>query len=99
MKIIARTKEEQNVAAVDPWTAIHLTSGMAFGLMDVPFRWAIGASLSYELAEQYVERQEWGKELFEVGNPETLPNALVDIIAFVAGHWLGTIWNRTGDGE
>lgn len=96
MRVIATKKEEQNKAAVDPWTAIHLTSGMAFGLTDVPFRWGVGLSIAYEVVEQYAERRGWGKRFFKTSGPESVPNAIVDIVAFAAGHWLGARWNATG---
>lgn len=96
MRVIARRKEEQNRAAIDPWTAIHLTSGMAFGLTDIPFRWAIGLSVAYEVVEQYAERRGWGKSFFRTAGPESLPNAVVDIVVFAVGHRLGARWNATG---
>lgn len=97
MKIIAREKAEQNEAAVDPWTAVHLGSGLALGLMDVPLPWALAASVAYEVVEQVAERREWGKTLFRTSGPETAPNAAVDLVALVIGHRLGAAWNRTGD--
>lgn len=96
MKIIATQKSDQNRAAVDPWTMVHLSAGLALGLMKVPRRWACAASIAYELAEQVFERQAWGKELFEVSGPESLPNALADSAAFLAGYRLGRMWNETG---
>lgn len=96
MKLIAKEKREQNRAAIDPWTAVHLTSGLALGLMNVPLSWAAGVSLGYEVAEQFFERERWGQDLFETSGPESLPNATVDMIALVVGHSLGTMWNRTG---
>lgn len=94
MNLLATRKTEQNRAAVDPWTVVHLASGLALGLMKVPGRWALVASVAYELSEQVVERQEWGKEFFEVHGPESLPNALVDSGIFMLGHWLGQRWNE-----
>lgn len=95
MNIIATRKAEQNVAAIDPWTAIHFTTGLAAGLMELPLRWTFGAALAYEVAEQWFEREEWGQEFFETSGPETVPNAIVDSLAFVIGHRLGRLWNRT----
>ena len=95
MTLVARTKEEQNVAAVDPWTAVHLSTGLALGLMDIPVRWALLSAVTYEVIEQVVEREDWGQELFETSRPETVANALADVAVFAAGHWLGTLWNRT----
>ena len=94
MKVIATRKSEQNRAAVDPWTVVHLSTGLAFGLMNVPARWAVGASVAYECAEQVFERHEWGQEFFDVHGPESLPNALVDSAVFVAGYRLGRMWNE-----
>jgi len=95
MKVVARSKKEQNEAAVDPWTAVHLSTGLAMGLMDVPIRWALLAAASYEVIEQMVEREEWGQELFETSRPESVSNLLLDVAVFAGGHWLGQLWNRT----
>lgn len=97
MKLIASRKEEQNKAAVDPWTAIHFTSGLAMGLIEVPFRHAVAAAVVYEIVEQYAERRGWGKSLFRVSGPESLPNALVDVMVLALGHRLGTMWNDTAE--
>lgn len=95
MKLIATQKSEQNEAAFDPWTFVHLAAGLALGLMDTRLRLAIGLSLTYELAEQVFERRQWGKEFFHTHRPESVPNAVVDLAALVAGHRLGELWNRT----
>ena len=94
MKLIATKKSEQNVAAVDPWTLVHFSTGLALGLMDVPPVRAFGAAAGYEVVEQWVERQEWGQDLFETHRPESAANAFVDLAVFAAGHWLGGRWNR-----
>lgn len=95
MNIIATRKAEQNEAAVDPWSLVHLSTGLALGLMNVPIRWALGASLAYEVAEQWFERRAWGQDFFATHGPESLPNAIVDSVAFFAGYRLGELWNRT----
>lgn len=95
MNILATAKSEQNQAAIDPWTVVHLAAGLASGLMNIPLRWALAVSLSYEVAEQVFERREWGQALFETQGPESLPNAVVDTIVMAAGHWLGQKWNQT----
>lgn len=97
MKPIATHKAEQNRAAVDPWTAVHFTTGLALGLMNIPLRWALGASVAYELAEQVFERREWGQKFFQTHGPESVPNAIVDSVVLYAGHRLGRMWNRTGE--
>lgn len=95
MKILATGKSEQNEAALDPWTLIHFSTGLALGLMEVPPDRAYGAAVAYEIVEQYVERAKWGQDLFESDRPETAINALVDLAAFGVGHWLGGQWNRS----
>ena len=94
MKLFATRKQEQNEAALDPWTLVHFSTGMAFGLMNVPKRWAVAATVAYELAEQVFERRQWGQELFEINGPETLPNALADSAFFLSGYHLGRQWNE-----
>ena len=96
MKIIATTKDEQNRAAVDPWTVVHLSAGLALGLMNLPLGRCLAAALAYEVAEQYAERRDWAQELFETEGPESLANAAVDMAAVALGHWVGSAWNRTG---
>lgn len=93
MKLIATRKPEQNQAALDPWTAVHLSSGLALGLMNVPARWAVGASIFYEVSEQWFERRDWGKRFFATQGPESLPNAIADTVVFMVGHRLGQLWN------
>jgi hypothetical protein len=96
LALVATQKSEQNRAAVDPWTLVHLSSGLASGLVDVPFRWAVTAAVIYEVAEQAFERDELGRRFFKTHGPESLPNAAVDVAAFALGHWLGQRWNRGG---
>jgi len=95
MKLIATRKSQQNRAAVDPWTAVHVAAGLAAGLMNVPLRWTIGAGVVYELVEQVFERVPEGQEFFETSGPERVSNALVDVAVLVVGHRLGQWWNRT----
>lgn len=94
MKLIARYKEDQNQAAIDPWTAVHLTSGMVAGLTNMPFKASLVASTVYELSEQVFERQEWGQRLFAANGPEALPNAIADTVFFALGYGIGKWWNR-----
>jgi len=85
MKVVATRKDDQNVAALDPWTLVHFSSGLALGLMEVSLDKAIGVAVGYEL----------GQDLFETSRPERPVNAVMDLVAFGVGHWLGGIWNRT----
>lgn len=96
LKLLATHKAEQNRAAVDPWTAVHLSAGLALGLMDVPLARSLVGAVAYEVIEQVFERQEAGKRLFRTSGPEFLHNVLVDVAVFVVGHALGQEWNATG---
>jgi hypothetical protein len=93
VKLLASRKSEQNRAAIDPWTAVHLAAGLALGLTALPLRHALAAAAAYEVAEQVIERRAWGQSFFETSGPEVLSNALLDVTAFVTGHWLGRAWN------
>ena len=95
MKLLASRKSEQNQAALDPWTVVHLASGLALGLTAVPIRYAFAAAVAYEVAEQVFERKAWGQALFETSGPEGLANALIDTAAFAMGHRLGQAWNAS----
>lgn len=95
MKLVATRKKEQNRAVADPWTAVHFSAGLALGLMAVPLRWTLPLAVGYEVLEQLLERKRMGQELFETSGPETVPNAVMDVAVFVAGHLAGTRWNDT----
>ncbi len=94
MKIVATRKSEQNEAAVDPWTLVHFSAGLALGLMAVPRTAAVAGAVAYELVEQILERRDFGRELFVTAGPEAIGNAVVDVAVFTAGHRLGEAWNR-----
>jgi hypothetical protein len=95
MKILATRKKEQNEAVLDPWTVVHFGVGLALGLMNAPLRASLAAAAAYELVEQYFERHDAGKELFDTKGPEAIPNAIVDLVVLAAGHQLGKMWNDT----
>jgi hypothetical protein len=95
MKILATKKREQNEAIVDPWTVVHFSIGLALGLMNAPIRSTLVGAVAYELVEQYFERVDIGKELFDTRGPEVIPNAIVDLVVLAAGHRLGQMWNDT----
>ena len=97
MKLVATRKSEQNEAAIDPWTVVHFGTGLAAGLVDAPLRWALLAAAAYEVVEQVAERRHAVQRVFQISGAERLPNVLVDLAVFAAGHWLGKAWNRTGD--
>lgn len=95
MKIIATTKAEQNRAAVDPWTIIHFSAGLASGLVNAPLRVTFPLAVLYEIFERRLEAVDVGQEIFDTSGPERLPNALVDLGVFLLGHGLGRRWNDT----
>ena len=95
VKIVATEKKEQNRAVADPWTVVHFASGLALGLIDAPLRWWLPLATAYEIVEHFLEESDVGKEIFETSGPEVVPNAVLDLVAFAAGHQLGKLWNRT----
>ena len=95
MKILATKKKEQNQAVLDPWTVVHFSIGLALGLMNAPLRGSLAAATAYELVEQFFERHDAGKELFDTRGPEALPNVIVDLVVLAAGHRMGKMWNDT----
>jgi len=97
MKLIATNKSEQNVAAIDPWTLVHLSMGLASGLTELPFRSVMGAAIAYEIVEQWGQRTKFGQRLFRVSGPESPSNVVMDIVTFAGGYWLGQRWNRSRD--
>ena len=96
MKIVATEKADQNRAVADPWTVVHFGTGLALGLIDAPLKWWLPVAAAYEVAEHYIEKSEAGREFFHAAGPEVLPNAILDLAIFAAGHQLGRLWNRTG---
>lgn len=95
MSLIALRKSQQNHAAIDPWTVVHAGSGMAFGLLGVPFWPSLGAAVAYDILEQAVERTGTGKEFFKTSGPESVANVVVDTLVFLGCWYLGNQWNRT----
>ena len=89
---VARNKAEQNEAVVDPWTAVHLGSGVAAGLIGAPFFISLGAALAYEWVETKGDIE---SKIFGMSKPETRANQGADIAVFVAGYMAGRAWNRT----
>jgi hypothetical protein len=96
MKLLATRKADQNKSVFDPWTVVHFGAGLAAGLVAIRLPTAVAAAVAYEVVEQFVERREVGKELFNTSGPEIIPNALVDVAVFALGLELGHRWNRTG---
>ena len=97
MRLIATRKRHQNSAVLDPWTTVHFSSGLALGLMDAPEESSLAAAIGYEVAEQFVERQAWGEDLFRTHGPEIVLNAVMDAAVFSLGHWLGKACNQNAE--
>ena len=95
MKWLASSKDEQNRAVLDPWTIVHFGTGLAAGLTDAPPVPALTAAIAYEGAEQVMERKELWRELFKTSGPESRANAVMDILVFALGMWLGRLWNAS----
>ena len=96
MKLLATRKADQNRASIDPWTAVHLSAGLALGLLDVALSRALPGAVVYEVFEQVFERSRAGRVFFRTPGPESFPNVLVDVAVFAVGHALGRRWNATG---
>lgn len=96
MMLVARRKSDQNVAAMDPWTVVHLAAGLAAGLVGISFTKSMIAATAYEVFEHGAERTEWGQKLFKTEGPENMANMIADLIVFGVGHQLGKWWNTTG---
>jgi hypothetical protein len=94
MKIVATGKSEQNQAAIDPWTLVHLGFGVATGMMGMSLPVALFAAVAYEVAEQAFERTEAGQKLFVTSGPETPANSLVDVAVYMAGWYWATRWSN-----
>ncbi len=95
MRLIAVRKADQNLRGIDPWTMVHLSAGLALGLMQVPFRSALVVSALYEGVEQVMERHVAGQRLFNTSGPEAALNSALDLVALALGHRIGTWWNET----
>lgn len=99
MRIIAREKAEQSVALVDPWTAVHFSSGLGFGLMNVGFWPSMAVNVGYEVLEYHFQRDKRGIEFFQVSQPENPSNSVTDMLVFALGWYLGRKWNKTSGPE
>lgn len=95
MKLVALRKADQNAALTDPWTVVHLGSGLACGLTALPFWPVFGLAVGYEVVEHFVERLPAGQRFFKSSEPESFPNAVVDVVTFALGWWLGARYNRS----
>lgn len=95
MLLVARSKAEQNLAVIDPWTLVHAGVGLAVGLMGFGLGAALLGAVAYELLEAPLERAEFGKNLFNVSKPENPANQVMDVAIFVLAAKAGQSWNRS----
>jgi len=94
MKLVATHKSDQNEAALDPWSIVHVGSGMAAGLLDLPFWPTMAAAVAYEFVEHQVERSELGQRFFASSGPESTANAIMDVVVFAVAYQAGRAYNR-----
>ncbi len=80
--LVAQSKADQNTALVDPWTAVHFGAGLAFALAGRPKWPSMAAAAAFEIVEQLTEKK-----------PETLGNAMVDMVVFYVGFAAGERFN------
>jgi ABC-type lipoprotein release transport system permease subunit len=95
VNLIATSKGTESLALLDPWTLVHFSIGLAAGLVGLSAGVAVGAAVAYELAERPFEHTKLGQNAFNVSQPESTANQVVDVFAFAAGHAAGAAWNRT----
>lgn len=96
MKLIAIRKEDQNEAWVDPWSAVHFSVGLAFGLVGIDFVKTLAAAIGWDIFEQVAERAAWGQRFFRTSGPESIGNIGTDTALFLGGWYLGQRYNATG---
>jgi len=84
MRLVATARSHQHEGATDPWTAVHLGSGLAMGLTGSSATLAALAALGYQLLEQRALRDEG------LGTAvQQLTNAAIDVMAFMGGWAVG----------
>jgi hypothetical protein len=79
-----------NKGAVDVYTPAHVAIGMVFGMLGVGFGTSMAVAVGYEIIEQFVERSDFGQQLFRSRGPEGPLNVAIDVAVFAAGHWAGS---------
>lgn len=95
MRLVATRKSEQNDAVIDPWTMVHIGTGLAMGLMGFRAWPAFALAAGYEVLEQPFERSGFGQHTFKTSGPENVANSVMDVVVFMGAWYLGAAWNRT----
>ena len=96
MKLVALRKEDQNEAWVDPWSAVHGSAGLAFGLVNVPFKYTFVTAIVWDIFEHFFEKSRFGQRFFKTSGPESFGNVASDTVLFLFGWYLGQKYNSTG---
>ena len=94
-QLIAFRKSQQNQALLDPWSVVHFGVGLAVGLMGIRMKPAVVGAVLYEFAEAPFEKAGFGKTIFNVSKPETVGNAVLDVLVFALGVRAGHRFNAT----
>jgi hypothetical protein len=94
--IFALSSKDQNSALLDPWSLVHLASGLALGLIGVGLPVVASLGVAYEVAEFAAETSQPSvRRFFRISGPENLGNQVVDVALLVAGAKLGHLWRQT----
>ena len=83
--------------AVDPGTFIYLGAGAAARHFGVPWWLIITGALGWELCERPLRRK--APDVFTHTEQDTVPNAIMDISAVVAGAALMEAWMKARYGR
>lgn len=72
------------MSAFDRWTLVHIATGALAGVAGVPWQWALGAAVAYEVIEHPWQSTEAGQRFWGVPGPEIAANKATDVAAFMA---------------
>jgi hypothetical protein len=89
MRLFAKHRGDQ--AAIDPWSAIHFSSGLATGLGDVSLGKAVAIAVASDLLMAYFTSQKTG--ILRTFADEPPINKVIDVALFAFGNHLGRRWN------
>lgn len=70
---------------IDAWTAVHVATGAWAAGAGVPWQWALGGAVAYEVIEHVWQKTEHGKRFWRVDGPEPWANKAADVAVFMAG--------------
>lgn len=84
-----------NEDLIDRWSTAHFVGGFVLGCAGLSYPTFLTVHVTYDLAEQFVERTRFGQELFETNGPENLLNIAGDTVIASVGWLLATeLFNR-----